>query len=386
MLALAYKEHVKDKSESALTGSLVFAGMAGMMDPPRKEVTQSIRTLKKAGVQVAMITGDYKDTALAVAKKIGIADSMDQCVTGAELDNMSEERFAKKMKDLRVFARVTPAHKVKIVSRFRKNGQIVAMTGDGVNDAPSLQAADIGIAMGRNGTDVAKNAADMVLTDDNFSTIEKAMEEGRGIYVNIKKSILFLLSSNFGEIITMFVAVLLSLETPLKASHILWVNLITDSLPALALGVDKNDPASLMRKKPRDPNEGLFAHGGWLFTVFYGMLISAITLYAFHRGGQTYAFTVLGVSQLFHAIGMRDRDKSVLRMNHLDNPFMILAFFLGLALQVMVTEVPYFVQAFQTVQLSFGEWQWLLGISAIPLLMHEILLLPGLISGRRKRQ
>ena len=384
VLALAYKEHVKDKSESALTGSLVFAGMAGMMDPPRKEVTQSIRTLKKAGVQVAMITGDYKDTALAVAKKIGIADSMDQCVTGAELDNMSEERFAKKMKDLRVFARVTPAHKVKIVSRFRKNGQIVAMTGDGVNDAPSLQAADIGIAMGRNGTDVAKNAADMVLTDDNFSTIEKAMEEGRGIYVNIKKSILFLLSSNFGEIITMFVAVLLSLETPLKASHILWVNLITDSLPAL--GVDKNDPASLMRKKPRDPNEGLFAHGGWLFTVFYGMLISAITLYAFHRGGQTYAFTVLGVSQLFHAIGMRDRDKSVLRMNHLDNPFMILAFFLGLALQVMVTEVPYFVQAFQTVQLSFGEWQWLLGISAIPLLMHEILLLPGLISGRRKRQ
>ena len=386
VLALAYKEHVKDKSESALTGSLVFAGMAGMMDPPRKEVTQSICTLKKAGVQVAMITGDYKDTALAVAKKIGIADSMDQCVTGAELDNMSEERFAKKMKALRVFARVTPAHKVKIVSRFRKNGQIVAMTGDGVNDAPSLQAADIGIAMGRNGTDVAKNAADMVLTDDNFSTIEKAMEEGRGIYVNIKKSILFLLSSNFGEIITMFVAVLLSLETPLKASHILWVNLITDSLPALALGVDKNDPVSLMRKKPRDPNEGLFAHGGWLFTVFYGMLISAITLYAFHRGGQTYAFTVLGVSQLFHAIGMRDRDKSVLRMNHLDNPFMILAFFLGLALQVMVTEVPYFVQAFQTVQLSFGEWQWLLGISAIPLLMHEILLLPGLISGRRKRQ
>ena len=190
----------------------------------------------------------------------------------------------KKVKDLRVFARVTPAHKVKIVSRFRKNGQIVAMTGDGVNDAPSLQAADIGIAMGRNGTDVAKNAADMVLTDDNFSTIEKAMEEGRGIYVNIKKSILFLLSSNFGEIITMFVAVLLSLETPLKASHILWVNLITDSLPALALGVDKNDPASLMRKKPRDPNEGLFAHGGWLFTVFYGMLISAITLYGLPQG------------------------------------------------------------------------------------------------------
>lgn len=386
VLGLAFREHVKEKSESALTKNLVFAGMAGMMDPPRQEVTNSVRILKKAGVKVAMITGDYKDTAFAIAKKIGIADSIDQCVTGAELDNMSEKRFAKEVKNLRVFARVTPAHKVKIVKGFRESGQIVAMTGDGVNDAPSLQAADIGIAMGKNGTDVAKNAADMVLTDDNFSTIEKAMEEGRGIYVNIKKSIIFLLSSNFGEILTMFTAVLLSLPTPLKASHILWVNLITDSLPALALGVDKNDASSLMKKKPRNPQEGLFAHGEWLFTVFYGVLIGAITLYAFYKGGQTYAFTVLGVSQLFHAIGMRDRDKSVLRMNHLENPFMIIAFFLGIALQMLVTEVPYFIQAFQTTRLSFGEWQWLLGISAIPLLMHEILLLPRLLTGRRKKQ
>lgn len=386
VLGLAFREHVKDKRESALTENLVFAGMAGMMDPPRQEVAQSVRTLKKAGVKVAMITGDYKDTAFAIAKKIGIADSMDQCVTGAELDNMSENRFAREMKSLRVFARVTPAHKVKIVKGFRENGQIVAMTGDGVNDAPSLQAADIGIAMGKNGTDVAKNAADMVLTDDNFSTIEKAMEEGRGIYVNIKKSIIFLLSSNFGEILTMFTAVLLSLPTPLKASHILWVNLITDSLPALALGVDKNDPVSLMRKKPRSPKEGLFAHGEWLFTIFYGVLIGSITLYAFFKGGQTYAFTVLGVSQLFHAIGMRDRDKSILRMNHLENPFMIIAFFLGIALQMLVTEVPYFIQAFQTTQLSFGEWQWLLGISAIPLLMHELLLIPRMLTGRIRKQ
>lgn len=385
ILALAYKERTISKTEKALTEGLVFAGMAGMIDPPRKEAATSVKALKRAGVQVAMITGDYKDTAFSIAKKIGIADCPEQCITGQEMDEMSEAALQKKMKNLRVFARVTPAHKVRIVKGFQDNGQIVAMTGDGVNDAPSLQKADIGIAMGENGTDAAKNAADMVL-DDNFSTIEKAMEEGRGIYVNIKKSILFLLSSNFGEIITMFAAVLFQLPTPLKASHILWVNLITDSLPALALGIDKNDAKALMRKKPRNPHEGLFAHGGWSFTVFYGVLIAVITLYAFYLGGQTYAFTVLGVSQLFHAIGMRDRDKSVFRMKHLENPFMLGAFFLGLGLQLMVTEIPYFVQLFGTARLSLQEWCLLLGISAIPLVAHELLLIPNRVLGMRKKQ
>lgn len=386
ILALAYKERAISKTEKALTEGLVFAGMAGMIDPPRKEAATSVKALKRAGVQVAMITGDYKDTAFSIAKKIGIADCPEQCITGQEMDEMSEAALQKKMKNLRVFARVTPAHKVRIVKGFQDNGQIVAMTGDGVNDAPSLQKADIGIAMGENGTDAAKNAADMVLSDDNFSTIEKAMEEGRGIYVNIKKSILFLLSSNFGEIITMFAAVLFQLPTPLKASHILWVNLITDSLPALALGIDKNDAKALMRKKPRNPHEGLFAHGGWSFTVFYGVLIAVITLCAFYLGGQTYAFTVLGVSQLFHAIGMRDRDKSVFRMKHLENPFMLGAFFLGLGLQLMVTEIPYFVQLFGTARLSLQEWCLLLGISAIPLVAHELLLIPNRVLGMRKKQ
>lgn len=375
VLALAFKQYVKDQKEKEIMRSLTFAGLAGMMDPPRPKVRQSVGRLKQAGVQVVMITGDYKDTAFAVARNIGIAESFDQCMTGMELDTMSEAVFKEKMKNIRVFARVTPAHKVKIVQRFRENGEIVAMTGDGVNDAPSLQAADIGIAMGANGTDVAKNAADMILTDDNFATIERAMEEGRSIYVNIKKSILFLLSSNFGEILTMFAAVLFSLPTPLKASHILWVNLITDSLPALALGVDKNDWKTLMSQRPRDPKEGIFAHGGWFCTIFYGLLIGSITLYAFFKGGQTYAFTVLGISQLFHAIGMRDREKSVFCMNHLENPFMIVAFFLGIGLQAAVTEIPWLVEVFQIHRLSLGEWLWLIKVSAIPVLAHELLLL-----------
>ena len=375
VLALAFKQYVKEQTEKEIMRSLTFAGLAGMMDPPRPKVQQSVRRLRQAGVQVVMITGDYKDTAFAVARNIGIAESFDQCMTGMELDVMPEAVFEEKMKNIRVFARVTPAHKVKIVKRFRENGEIVAMTGDGVNDAPSLQAADIGIAMGANGTDVAKNAADMILTDDNFATIERAMEEGRGIYVNIKKSILFLLSSNFGEILTMFVAVLFSLPTPLKASHILWVNLITDSLPALALGVDKNDWKALMSQRPREPKEGIFAQGGWFCTIFYGLLIGSITLYAFFKGGQTYAFTVLGISQLFHAIGMRDREKSVFCMNHLENPFMIVAFFLGIGLQAAVTEIPWLVEVFQIHRLSLGEWWWLIKVSAIPLLAHELLLL-----------
>ena len=386
VLSLAFREYAEVKSEQALTQNLVFAGMAGMLDPPRKEAVESMKILKRAGIQAVMITGDYKDTAFAIARRLKIADSMEQCVTGQELDTMSEETLRARIKNIRVFARVTPAHKVRIVKGFKANGRIVAMTGDGVNDAPSLQAADIGIAMGKNGTDVAKNAADMILADDNFSTIEKAVEEGRSIYVNIKKSILFLLSSNFGEILTMFGAVALSLPAPLKASHILWVNLITDSLPALALGVDKNDRESLMSKEPRDPGEGLFAHGGWAFTVFYGILIGCITLYAFSLGGQTYAFTVLGISQLFHAIGMRDKDKSILRMNHLENPFMLIAFFLGLALQVLVTEVPFLVEAFGTAKLSFSQWRLLLGISAVPLVAHELLLLPRKLLGMGRKQ
>lgn len=385
---------------------LVFLGLAGMADPPRPEVPEAVEMFKKAHVRTVMITGDHKETALAVARKLKIAEHASQCMTGAEIDQADDEALRRRIPEVNVFARVSSDHKVRIVRAFKSLGNIVAMTGDGVNDAPSLKAADVGIAMGKSGTDVAKQAADLVLTDDNFATIEKAIEEGRGIYENIKKSVIFLLSSNFGEIMTMFAAILLRFPAPLKASHILWINLITDSLPALALGTDVNDGAALMEEPPRKESESLFSRGGLSCTVFYGFLIAAISLCAFLRlpisllasAGQeitvqnliavlgdagllsrcqTYAFTVLGLSQLFHAVGMRDVGRSVFRMNPLENGLMIAAFIIGILLQMAVTEVPYLVSVFQTVRLSAGEWRELLILAAAPMAAHELLVFLG---------
>lgn len=400
VLAVAMRTGEQNPKEQGLT----FIGLTGMIDPARPEAKTAVEKFKDASVNTVMITGDHVDTAFAIAKQLGIAKSPSECITGEALERLTDREFRERIHSLKVYARVSPAHKVRIVKTWRACGKIVAMTGDGVNDAPSLKAADIGIAMGMSGTDVAKNAADIILTDDNFATIEKAIEEGRGIYENIKKSVLFLLSSNFGEILTMFFAIICGLATPLKASHILWINLITDSLPALALGVDENDKQNLMRKPPRKERESLFAHGGLSCTIFYGLLIAAISLTAFLKlpyellaeqgrafrianiasvlqsegvlvNAQTYAFTVLGLSQLFHAIGMRDREKSVFRMNHLDNKLMIAAFFAGFALQIGVTEIPYLIHAFGTVALSFSEWIQLIILAAFPLLAHEIMVL-----------
>lgn len=325
-------------------------------------------------------------------------------MTGAEIEAMDSGTFREKAEGIHVFARVSPEHKVRIVEALKAKGKIVAMTGDGVNDAPSLKAADVGIAMGKEGTDVARGAADLVLTDDNFATIEKAMKEGRGIYENIRKTILFLLSSNFGEIITMLAAVLAGFPSPLKASHILWINLITDSLPALALGMDKNDGEALMREKPRKSSDSLFAHGGLSCTLCYGVVIGLISLLAFLtvpygelvrqnlpvtiqnlekilrlapvlNKAQTHAFTVLGMSQLVHAVGMRDTNKSVFKMNHLENRYMIVAWTAGIALQALVTEIPYFVELFGTSRLSLSEWGILGALSCVPLVIHELLVL-----------
>jgi len=408
VLALAIKEN----DDSATEKDLIFSGLVGMIDPPRPEAKDAVSVFKKAGITTIMITGDHKDTALAIAEELGIASCEAECITGGELNDLTQEELNKKVSNLRVFARVSPENKVMIVNAFKSHGNIVSMTGDGVNDAPSLKTADIGVAMGITGTDVAKGAADMVLADDNFATIERAVEEGRNIYENIKKTVLFLLSSNIGEVISMFAAIAIGLAAPLRAIHILWVNLITDSLPALALGVDTKDN-DIMRLKPRNPNESLFANGGMIFTLYNGLVIAGITLGAFlyspiqhilADGGkitldaiktmlsdpdilkhaQTYAFVTLGTSQLFHAIGMRNINKSLFKMNHFDNKAMILAFIIGLALQVAVTEVPILTEYFETVQLSIIEWIDLLLLSMIPLVSHELMVLVKVVVKKNK--
>lgn len=398
-LGIAYKPGLSAPKEE----ELVFLGFVGMIDPIRPEAKDAILTFKEAGVKTVMITGDHGNTAFAIAKQLGIADKPSDCLNGTELSAMSDTDLQKRIGDISIFSRVSPEHKTRIVRAFKASGNIVAMTGDGVNDAPSLKAADIGIAMGKCGTDVAKSAADIVLTDDNFATIEKAIEEGRGIYANIKKSVLFLLSSNFGEIITMFLSVLFFLPTPLKPSHILWINLITDTLPALALGTDKNDPAQMMKHKPRPAKESLFAHGGLFLTLFYGSLIAAISLIAFltlpfciiiHTPGlelsldtlrliltvppiltkcQTYSFTVLGMSQLFHAIGIRNTEKSIFFNKQTKNHLLFISFATGFILQLIITEIPYLCRLFGTSVLSTSEWFGLICLSSAPLLVHEIL-------------
>lgn len=398
VLALAMRTGDRKATEK----ELIFIGLAGMKDPIRPGVAEAVESCQKAGVKVVMITGDRVDTAYAIAGELSIADSMSQCMTGSQLDHLPDAEFKKAVRNIHVFAQVSPSHKTKIVKALKETGNVVAMTGDGVNDAPSLKSADVGIAMGKAGTDVAKNASDIILTDDNFATIVKAIEQGRSIYANIKKSVLFLLSSNFGEIITMLTAILFGFASPLKPSHILWINLITDSLPALSLGVDCSDTSHFMKRPPRPKDENLFADGGLSCTVFYGLLIGFISISAFlylpiqtlRASGiaitpshirellllpdvltrsQTYAFTVLGMSQLFHAIGMRDVDCSLFRMKHFTNKLMMLAVVLGIALQALVTTVPYFIKAFGTVPLSFSDWKMLLLLAAMPLLAHEFL-------------
>ncbi|MDR3120223.1 MAG: cation-translocating P-type ATPase [Clostridiales bacterium] len=396
VLGLAVKYDGGPAGAAVTEEGLTFVGLAGMIDPPRKEAKNSVEVFRGAGIRTIMITGDHRDTAFAIAKELGIAENENQCLTGGELHGMAQEELNRRVPDLRVFARVSPEHKVMIVRAFQSHGYIVSMTGDGVNDAPSLKAADIGVAMGITGTDVAKGAADMVLTDDNFSSIEKAVAEGRTIYANIKKTVMFLLSSNFGEVFCMFAAIVSGLASPLRAIHILWVNLITDTLPGLALGADPGDK-SVMAAKPRGQKEGLFSGGGLALTLGYGLLIAVLTLAAFLIEpvravgfelsavkewlavssenlmlAQTYAFMTLAASQIFHSIGMRNTGRSVFKMNHTENKLMLVSLVVGLGLQIALTEIPALNAVFGTSRLGLSSWGLILALSIVPLIVHEV--------------
>ena len=399
-LAYAYSDELKEEN-------LVFVGLVGMIDPPRPECKNAVDIFKNAGITTIMITGDHKTTALAIAKKLGITDENGEALSGEEIDALSPEELQEKVKTVHVFARVSPENKVQIVTAVRANGNIAAMTGDGVNDAPSLKTADIGIAMGITGTDVAKGAADMVLTDDNFASIEKAVEEGRGIYTNIKKTVLFLLSTNIAEVLAMFAVVIMSLflidynlPTPLLAIHILWVNLITDSLPAVALGADEKE-SGIMDDKPRNPKESLFSRGGYFITFGYGLLITITTVFAFlmipiFEGGarsvediarvlsenesilmqsQTAAFCVLSLSELFHMLGMTSLRKSFVHNFWSKNWLLWVSFCVGVLLQVAVVNVPGLNSFFSCAPLDLPHWGIVIALSAAPLVVHEIVAL-----------
>lgn len=392
VLGAAYKDVDKVIGPDEMEEDLIVLGLVGMIDPPRLEVMDSIREAKEAGITPVMITGDHRNTAVAIAKELGIANSIEESITGAEIDQLSEEEFSRSIDKYRVFARVSPEHKVKIVRAFKARGNIVSMTGDGVNDAPSLKYADIGVAMGITGTDVAKGASDMILTDDNFTTIVHAIEEGRNIYNNIKKSVTFLLSCNLGEVVAIFLSILFAWPVPLLPTQILWVNLITDSLPAIALGIDPGDK-DVMKKKPRDPEESFFAEGAGLRAIIGGLLIGLLTLAVFYYGlgdygystgfskipadalshARTMSFVVLALSQLFYSLSIRNSSKSIWRIGVFSNKYLIAAILLGAVLQFGLISVPFLARAFNLYSLSLQDWSLLLVLALIPMLVNELI-------------
>ena len=358
-LGMAYTrlQEVPEPMES-VEHDLIFVGIQGMRDDPRPEVKEAIETCSTAGIRSMMITGDFKTTAVAIGQEIGITgDSL----TGEELDALSDEELLNRIDSVSVVARVSPEHKTRIVKALKDQGHIVAMTGDGVNDAPSLKKADIGIAMGITGTDVAKEAADMVLTDDNFASIVKAVEEGRHIYDNIIKFIYFLLCCNVGEIFVLFFAILLGFSRPLIPIQILWINLVTDGFPALALGVDPPE-AGLMNRPPRDPAESIFARGRGRSIVEIGLLMSVLVLIAFFWVGKdvdharTIAFSTLVLVQLAHTVNCRSERRSIFRIGIFSNIYLVGAVLLSLSLQLAVVYVPWLQPLFRTVSLGLSDW------------------------------
>ena len=369
VLALAFRDVIDPADQ--LEEHLVFVGMVGMIDPPRPEVKDSIRQCRQAGVEVTMITGDHEKTAFAIARELDITHNVHQVMNGATLATLSDEELCRKVASIRVFARVKPSDKVRIVEACQKHGWLVAITGDGVNDAPALKKADVGIAMGKTGLDVAKQASDMVLADDHFETITRAIEEGRHIYGNIRKAILYLLSCNLGEIMSIFGALLFFGEemTILTPVMILWVNLVTDSFPALALGVlpESND---LMKEKPRPKEESLFSHGGLVFTILNGLVIGLMTLVAFRYGlnesescGRTMAFMVLSLSQLAHTLNLVSEKKSLFQEKGERLKLVLMVILALTVLQLAVVNLGIFWRLLGTLPLSFDQWCVVIGLA-----------------------
>ena len=381
VLAIAYLDipNLPSKIDTeTVEKNLIFIGLIGMIDPPREGVKEAVATCKKAGIKTVMITGDHIITAKAIVKDLGILRGSDLAVTGEELDKIPQSILQKNIMNYSVFARVTPEHKVRIVKAYQSTGAVVAMTGDGVNDAPALKNADIGIAMGKNGTDVAKNAADMVLTDDNFVTIVEAVKQGRNIFDNIKKAVHFLIATNIGEIVTIFLGLVLGLKSPLLAIQLLWINLVTDSLPAIALGLEKPE-TDIMNKKPRDSKKGIFADGLWQRIITEGTMLGILTLVAFSVGnylydievGRTMAFVSLGLLELVHSFNIKS-EESIFKVGLFENKYLLGAFILGALLQIVVVVIPSVAEVFKLVPLTQVQWMYTFGISILPLVIMEI--------------
>jgi Ca2+-transporting ATPase len=391
-LGAAYKTVSQEIDAAEMEQNLILIGFVGMIDPPREEVKTAVEKAKIAGITSVMITGDHKNTAFAIAHELGIARHIDEAITSQEMNQLTEDEFSASVKQYTVFSRVSPQDKVRIVRALKSQGNIVSMTGDGVNDAPSLNAADIGVAMGITGTDVAKGAADMILTDDNFATIVDAIEQGRNIYNNIKKSVIFLLTCNLGEVVTMFATLLVGWEVPLIATQLLWINLITDSLPAVALGMDPGDP-EVMKEKPRDPKESFFAGGGILRAVGGGLLIAALTIFAFWYGyyehgaspfdhsvkpdvveyARTMAFMVLVSCQLFYSLAVRNSKKSIFQIGVFSNKYLIGAIVLGLLLQFLIISIKPVQEAFKLQMLDMNGWIVAIVLGLVPLIVNELI-------------
>lgn len=384
VLAGAYREYSEKPASfepDALEEDMIFIGLSGMIDPVRPEVKLAVEECKGAGIRAIMITGDHIDTAVAIATELGILDDPSQAIMGQELDKLSDEELDKVIDKYSVYARVQPEHKVRIVNAWKSRGKVTAMTGDGVNDAPSIKSADIGIGMGITGTDVTKNVADMILADDNFATIVAAVGEGRKIYANIRKSIQFLLSSNLSEVVSVFVATLLGFVI-LKPVHMLWINLITDSLPALALGMEHGEPDA-MKKAPRDPKAGIFAGGVGVDVAYQGVLVSILTIASYFIGhfletrtweisesthGMTMAFLTMSLAEIFQSFNMRSQRGSLFSLKK-QNKWLLGSAALAFVLTTVVIEVPFLAKAFEFAVIGWEEYAiaFLLGLSIIPL-------------------